>query len=210
MAILSESDKAKYFPTVTLEGIALEGAIASLQAILEGASGANRPLEVAQFTEIKRLNVIAQTVQLSYVPVLTVPTPIVKARVSTAADWVTLGTDEYRIDETGRLVILSTAPAGSPTRSRWERHPGSNQWRFSEIWLQYYSGLDFSVDVFPISLLKAAAGQALTYLTTNHAFQGITSYESFQEYTVRYGTQALAGELPSAMLSIFQKYRPRR
>lgn len=207
MAILTAADKPLYFPDVTLEGDALTGAIARITSIIEGPAGANRPLERGETEEIKRLNVAAQTAQLSYVPVALVPAPVIRARVSTVADWVELATDEYRIDFNGRLCILGSV---QHVVSRWARHPyDSNQWRFSEVWATYTAGLDFTADTAEIRNLKAAAGQCLSFMVLNQAFAGVTRYEVFQEYVESYGSTSAAGDIPGGLLAPFFKYRPR-
>lgn len=206
MAILTEADKAVYFPSVTLAGDALDGAIALTQSLIEAAVG--RPLELTAFHENKAVNAATQTVQLSYVPVALDPAPVLRTRLDpalnryrrpiNAGEWSDpLSEGDYELDAVTGYLRLSGAAA-------------------LHIQADYTAGLNFSLSTPPILALKAAAGSALTY-SLSDAFKGVSSRRVDGEYTVSYSSQsggssgggAIAGGLPPYLILPFMKYRPR-
>lgn len=187
MAILVPSEKDIYFPHVNLVGDALTGAIRRAQMVAEGYWGANRPLELTSFTEIKSLSHNYQTAQLTYVPVKTTPVPTVEVRLGKFTDgfgrsfapneWTAIAATEWQLEyDIGEFFLKS-----------------QNQlYRSTEIKVSYTAGFDFSIDSPEIREIKAAVGGILSYLeslpgkhVTNLNAVGITytgEFGKFPEY----------------------------
>lgn len=152
--ILTSADKLLYFPDLNLSGSYLSAAILRAQVTAEGALGANRPLSLQQYTEIKPLNRRLQTCQLSRCPIVANPTPTIEARCGNTVDgwgrthpatrWQLLEAAQYRIEfETGRLMLNSG---------------------FTEIRATYTSGFDFTGDDDPkVREIKTAVASILLY-----------------------------------------------
>lgn len=217
MAIVTEDDKLIYFPSVTLSGDALTGAIALIQTLVESPIGANRSLELTAQVEIKPINVNFQTAQFSLLPIATSPTPSIQVRrgeVLTGyrrslgiTDWQTLSASDYTIDPVGGRVHFDIK-----TIDGWGRFG----YRNTQAKLSYTSGFDFADDSYEVRSIKSLFGQMLLYSQTIGYQSGITEVDIDGEYRVRYGATsgggnatAGAGILPETFLIPFRKYRPR-
>jgi len=205
MAILSESDAATYFPDVTLTGDALTAAIAFAQSIAEGPQGANRPLEKAEFIEIKRLSQNFQTIRLSYNPIATSPAIALQARVGNTRDrygyiqqadvWKDIEASCYIVDyELAQITI--NRPLAGYTMAR----------------VVYTGGYDFSVDDADTRAMKAALGRLLSLQQTQAATSGIESLR-VENQAVTYGSSGgksgggLYADSMAMSLEVFKKYR---
>ncbi len=152
--MLTSADKALYFPDLNLSGSYLNAALLRAQVMAEGALGANRPLSLQQYTEVKPLNQRLQTCQLSRCPIAADPTPTIEARYGNTVDgwgrthlatrWQLLEATQYTIEfETGRLMLNGN---------------------FTEIRATYTSGFDFTQDDDPkVQAIKTAVASILLY-----------------------------------------------
>lgn len=101
MAILSETDRTKYFPLVKLTGDALLGAIEHAQAIAERE--AMRPLELTEFVE--RITIPpSRKIPLKYQPVDFSKLFTVESQSHAGAQFTPLG-DEHYVIEDGVLEV---------------------------------------------------------------------------------------------------------
>lgn len=195
MSILTEIDRAIYFPDVPLQGEALDGLIQRAQMLAEGPQGANRPLEITPFKEIVRMNVSLQTARLTFAPLALTPAPVVEARRKTHRDnfgrvhpttaWVTLTEGEgYIIDEESGEIHLSLDSQLGFGRSVF----------FTELRVTYTSGFDTTQDTYEVRQLKAAVGSILNWLGThsNERYMlrdevtGVTFSESRKDLPIDY------------------------
>lgn len=158
--ILTAADKPLYFPDCPLSGSALTAAIARAQMTAESAKGANRPLELQAFSEIRPISRTSQTCQLSRFPVVELPAPVLKARsrgfkdgfgrIAPATDWQALSADSYTIDyETGAVHLVHTS------FGRGWNTP------LTELQATYSSGFDFSIVTPETQAIKSAVATIL-------------------------------------------------
>lgn len=220
MAILTPSDAGIYAPDVTLTGDALDSALLYVQALIESEKGANRPLEITSFTERKQVNLNAQTVYLSYVPVLEEPSPVIKVRtgniqnmvrdVIPVGDWQTLEPDTYTLDVDGRLNFNENYyhyfNYGYYGSSGYYKHH-----YVSECELTYSSGWDFTQNTPEINQLKASAGRILSWVygQNSGSYQGVKRLKvPFKEFEVEWSDKQLPGTIPDDLFLTFIKYRP--
>lgn len=101
MAILSESDRAKYFPLVKIGGEALEGAIERAQAIAERQ--AMRPLELTQFTEVLEVPP-SRTFPLKYQPIDQAKPIEVEVSTFGRGDFSQIGANDFAIED-GNITL---------------------------------------------------------------------------------------------------------
>ena len=109
MAVLTEADKQRYFPSINLTGNVLIGFLARVQTYAESDWGANRRLELQDTTDIVNVNFQVQTAQFPLIPVNSVS--LVEARqrsqrnrfgrVIRTTGWVTLEPNTYQLNEAG-------------------------------------------------------------------------------------------------------------
>jgi hypothetical protein len=199
MTILTEADKAAYFPSVTQTSVALQGLIHVTQALCEGSYGANRALEQQTHTEIVDVIPIERFAYLSRYPVVSLSEVQVRRRSNRFGDgwgrqslmqWLTLASDQYLLDiETGRLNFYEFA---------------------TEARVTYVSGFDFGGSDQTARQIKAIAGVVLTYMANNY-YGGLNSHlinpatgtaESFN--------YAAIDNYLTAALSPLKRYIPRR
>ncbi len=211
--IFTEDDKDVYAPSVTLGSDALEGAIAFLQALVEGPEGANRPLALTQFEETLPLNRNLQTARLSYLPIAVEPPPVFTYRAGNFLNryyrpvgvgaWQTMSGNNYILDQSTGQINLRVEWQDS-----WGRSGASPA---TELKAVYTAGYDFTSDSYDVTQIKALFGQLLIYQQGNR-FQGYQSVDVDQEIAVTYANTATApqvAQIPKSMLLPFKKYRPR-
>lgn len=219
MPILDSSELAIYAPEVDLSGMSLVAALASIQLLLEGPQGAQRPLGLTEYNEIKEVRTRVQTVQLSYWPIMDTPEPVLKARTGNVmgrfnrpiplGDWVDLDSPLDLIDHTGQVNL-----------SRLSRLQGG----FTEINAIYTSGLDFSVSTTDADAIeiKRLVGHFLDYQQNDLSALGISSYSADHEgkFTIASPSSSSSGtsgkpnlgstsDMLNVLLQSVQKYRPR-
>lgn len=217
MPILSPDNVLDWAPDVTATGFALVAAIRLAQSLAEGPRGANRPLELRQYKETKRLGRDSQTAIFSYFPALEMPAPLVEVRrrssvsleygrVAGPSDWLPLEQLDSVIDfEFGRLNLYSGSYAvhlpgydGPGVSSR------SKQWTWDECRITYSSGFDFATDTSPeADEIRAVVGQILTFQQGGGL--NLSSYKSGEEQ-VQYRSQ---GDALESFLETLQKWKPR-
>lgn len=206
--ILTEADKAIYFPDIALSGPTLLGAIYRACAIAESTQGAGRPLEQQSHTEILRVNRLLQTCTLTRSPITSIPTPTIEARTGNFRDgygrpvplmpWALLSEDDSVLDYETGLVSLSRYTAayfgrlGTPA---------------TEVRATYTTGFDFTVSSPEVRAIKSAVAEILRFQNSpNHKGLGEVRVEG--EYSIRY-TATTPGQVPDALLLPLRKYRPR-
>jgi hypothetical protein len=211
MAILTAADKPIYFPSVLLTGAELDGAIAATQNLIE--AHLNRPLEIRQYHEVRKLHQSMSFCRLSYLPIWKMPAPTIEGRFTgglnrnfrrvPATDWVLIRSADYELERSGRLQLRQGAGA---RLTSWV--PG---FAINEIRATYQAGVNFAVDSAEVKRLKSAAAAILTY-SLSDLFKGITERSVDKEYSVRYGANSgsglLPGTVPESYFAPFQRYKP--
>jgi hypothetical protein len=96
MAILSESDRSRYFPLVKLAGEALAGAIERAQVVAE--RHAMRPLELTQFTEVCEVPP-SKTFPLKYQPIDQTKPIEVEVSAFGRGDFTQIGANDFAIED---------------------------------------------------------------------------------------------------------------
>lgn len=206
--ILTEADKAIYFPEVALTGSSLLGAIYRACVIAESVQGAGRPLEQQSHTEVLRLNRLLQTCTLTRSPIASTPAPVIEARTGNFRDgfgrpvplmsWATLNTDDYGLDyETGLVFLSRFTPSyfgrlGTPA---------------TEVRATYTAGFDFATDTPEVRTIKSAVAEILRFQNSPN-YQGLGEVRVEGEYSVRYNSTTPA-TVPEALLLPLRRYRPR-
>lgn len=197
MAILTSSDKAKYFSEVTATSSTLDGLIIVAQAMCESEYGAGRPLELQSFTDIVNLysSGIAFVKRSPLVSVSSVSTRT-NDGISNS-EWQLLTTDDYSVDiETNQVNINSLDNWGFSGRRR--SLP-------SEAKITYTSGFDFSTDNSQeANAIRAVCGRVVSYMEQPPAIgqQAVTNSSGFQGYVE-------AGNYLKIFLEPLKKYKPR-
>jgi len=221
MAILTIDDLDIYLPSLSDGNIAeIESAMATAQFWAESYLGANRPLELTEFVEIKTLNNARQTTQLSYLPIVSSPEPIIKYRHggnSTSlkeevliSDWVTADSKDYVIDRNGRLHLTTNGI------NQWGRYTGNP----TQIEATYTSGFDFADTDNPNAVAIKRSLASIVAFTQSQQAKGIQSYEEVGAYRVTFQSTSSAsnssskaagvsGTIPEIYLFPFKKYAPR-
>lgn len=227
MAILTEPELPIYAPDVTLTGPALTAAIAMIQLTLEGPKGAQRPLELTEFTEIIPINFKLQTAQLSYWPIAQTPEPAIEVRFGNVqnrfrnplglSDWFEVQDPVTYLDATGQINFSrSSVLVGNFSRL-------SNA---TELRAVYTAGFDFAVGSTDpaVIAIKAIAGFILDYQQNDPSALGVTTYAADDEgrFTLRSSASVRSGSGSSGSANIadnaaqvnnqlasLHKYRPR-
>lgn len=135
--ILSEADKAIYFPLVELTGFALTGAIRAAQNAAEVVTG--RSLEMTQFQETIEVP-LDRVMGLRYHPI------DLNRPISVMADGQELSSLHWSIDQYGVLKISPFQPLS-----------------LRSITVSYWAGFNFSDNSEEVKSIKAALGSILSY-----------------------------------------------
>ena len=233
--ILTSADAEQFFPNLDIpvgeEWLALRQA----QAIAEGPSGANRPLEVERFTEHPIVDGRG-TVQLSRVPVLNDPPTVVQVRWSggiasygiptNQTNWIDLAEGkDYRVDyergEIGLITIGSAMFVG--VGQRYHSNYGNRRSRPgakvtpAEMKITYSTGFDFAVNPlsYAAETIKAAVAGILKIQCSAIA-EGLKSFDmdgfykaEFAPGLAGYAASTAAGSPFEDYLKILRQYRPR-
>jgi hypothetical protein len=181
MAILTASDFADLLPTT--DEAKLDMAIAQAQAMAEGPMGANRPLDLTVYTELKTVPP-SGIVLLSFFPYDAAYTPTLQlrggsypsfGRYNESLDWRTVTSDEYEIDTDRAEIRIKTAywqdanaVGGVRVATGYRlRRPGTPNKR-PDLRIQYRAGFDFSGGSTVAAQIKSLV-QAIAYLQVSTA-----------------------------------------
>ena len=202
MAILTEADRAIFFPRVTATGNELTGLILATQTMIESKIG--RTLDIKNYVQTtKTVNAIAQ---IQYTPVVTITkvetrqlrrNPYSYTRsFSSRNSWVEILPEGYEFDEEAQVIELLSS--GS-----YLDLPQSE----IQIRVTYPAGFDFTdntdTDVLKI---KSIAGQMLQFVALPSATKGISSV-SVDYQSVSYGGTKLEEQM-SNQIEALNAYRP--
>lgn len=200
MAILIETDKPTYFPTVTATGAALTGLLQLAQGIVEGPKGADRRLEI--YNNVETTRVAGLLTRCSLLPVVALQAVEVRyepggySRYSMPLDgwrwgqsippWRLLTSDEYQLDITGQIIFAASA---------------------YEARVSYTTGFDFTTTAPDVVRIKAVMGLVATHLFTNRP--GLDSYLENPPTgtTVSYNYASLDSHLTAILMPV-RKYLP--
>lgn len=221
MAILTASDKATFFPSVTLTEDALTGLLTRAQVLAESDLGANRPLEQETTVELVRISKQFQSGQLARFPVLASPAPVVDVRVGQTktpfgraipqTSWARLPNTSYSIDyEDGRINLFVASSFGFSVGLYYA----------TEARVEYTSGFDFATNTAEIRSIKAVVGQLATYLwvaeggaAPSSGTGPITRIDVDGEYSLSFGNgiynNSDSRQAMSNILLPLKKYAPR-
>ena len=157
MAILTSSDKTKYFPNVTSTGTGLDGLIIAAQTMCESTYGADRPLDVTTFTDI----VPVYSSGIAFIkrsPLISVSSIVV--RRSPQDDWQSVEISAYSIDTSTAQVNFKYLPVGSSSN-----FGGSSSSTRTEAKITYTSGFDFATDTSgEANNIRSVCGKIVTYM----------------------------------------------
>ena len=199
MAILTESDRAIFFPRVTATGNELTGLILATQTMIESKIG--RTLDIKSYVQItKTVNAIAQ---IQYTPVVAISKVetrqlhrdsynYVRSRsFSNRNSWVEVSTDGYIFDDYNQVIeLLADSNRGEV-----------------QIRITYTAGFNFldnaNTDVLKI---KSIAGQILGFVGLPSATKGISSV-SVDYQSVSYGATKLEAQM-SNQIEALNAYCP--
>ena len=179
MAILTSADQDVFFPNVTATDDELDGLILAAQAMCESTYGADRPLDVYEYSDV----VTVYQSGIAFVkrsPLIDVSAIVV--RRSPQDDWELVDTDAYSVDYDIGQVNFKYLPVGS------SRNFGSlrNSSTRTEARIIYTSGFDFDTDTSQeANNIRAVCGRIVTYMEKppSTGQQSVTDGSGFQGYT---------------------------
>jgi hypothetical protein len=200
MAILTSSDKSKYFSEVVATSTTLDGLLIIAQAMCESTYGADRPLELQSFTDIVDLYPASGIALIRRSPVISVSSVSVRRKVnnygSSSSEWQLLTSNEYSVDTEINQVNINYSDSWQMLGAR--RSP-------MQAKITYTSGFDFSTDTSQeANNIRSICGRIVSYMEQPIAIgkANITDDVGFQAYVNS-----------SSFLSVFLlplvKYRPR-
>jgi hypothetical protein len=197
MAILTSADQDVFFPNVTATGDELDGLIIAAQAMCESTYGADRPLDVYEYSDV----VPVYSSGIAFIkrsPLIDVSAIVV--RRSPQDDWQAVDSATYSIDYDTCQVNFKYLPVGS---SRNFGSPRSST--RTEARIVYTSGFDFATDTSQeANNIRSVCGKVLKYMEQPIAIgeASVTDSTGFQSYV------PLSNYL-SIFLAPLTKYRPR-
>jgi hypothetical protein len=209
--ILDITELSQYAPSL-VDNPSASGIIALSQSLIESSQGANRPLEIREYQEIKKINRLHQNVFCSYTPIVATETLTIEVRFATQttrfgrmvnlSDWIEIPPSNYILDSGGRISfnkVFNLNLGNIPDEAK----------------LTYQSGFDFSDNSNPeVLTLKTMFGQVLEY-TQSNSFKGIKKIDISGEVSVEYNSSSnldasdSAYKVPNNLLLAFKKYQPR-
>jgi hypothetical protein len=198
MAILTSSDQAVFFPNVTATGDELEGLIFAAQAMCESTYGADRPLDVYEYSDV----VPVYSSGIAFIkrsPLIDVSAIVV--RRSPQDDWQSVDSAAYGIDYDTCQVNFKYLPVSSSSNFGSLRNSSTR----TEARIVYTSGFDFSTDTTQeANNIRSVCGKVVTYMKQPIAIgeSAITNADGFQSYV------PLDNYL-SIFLAVLTKYKPR-
>lgn len=209
MALLSVAEYKTFFPDSTLTDSQIAQAIESAQLLAESPLGADRSLEVDDYTNVLSIPAMVGRVYLPYFPIVpdSLTVQIRGAELSlygglgvTSNDWQTIASDAYRIDyETNELWFISIANAGlygnystSYSSLAYRRNSPTIKARPLQARVSYQAGFS-PADIGEVDKLKRALAllTSIRYGGTGSVTEGMT------------GDQALANGIKSVELTGF-------
>lgn len=209
--ILSISD----FPNTT-DFDALESSMQVAEILAQGVDGANRNLQIQDYTEIVDLQSLSFTLALH--PLVSVSqieyrglTPSYFDMTYMAAEWVVMAPDKYIVDtDTEEIILRNFAPVAQIRAPR-------NRANRPQLKVKYSAGFNFSVASPEVNLIKSALTELTNQLSIPSAFQGIKSFEVDDEghKTTFFGanessiTSTSGKNKINSLLEVFKKYQPR-
>lgn len=107
MSLLSEQDKGKYFPLITLTGPALAGAINHAQTVAETEAG--RPLDLTQFIETIEVPP-SRCFSLKYVPIDFSQPFAVQYQTHLQDGWRSANANDYDVTPDGQFETKLEVP----------------------------------------------------------------------------------------------------
>ena len=200
MAILTSSDKSKYFSEVVATSTTLDGLLIIAQAMCESTYGADRPLEITTFTDIVDLYPASGIALIKRSPVIAVSTVSVRRKVnnfgSSSSEWQLLTSNEYSVDTEINQVNINYADNWGMLGAR--RSP-------MQAKITYTSGFDFSTDTSQeANNIRAICGRIVSYMEQPIAIgkAGVTDADGFQSYVT-------SNSFLGVFLAPLGKYKPR-
>ena len=195
---------------------AIESSIRVAEILAQGIDGANRQLELKEYTEIFELQSTSFT--LAFYPLVSVlkiyyrgMTPTYYDLTYASAEWVEMAPDKYTVDtDTGEVILQSFAPVSSirPPRMRGAK---------PQIKIKYSAGIDFTDSSAEVGAIKSALIELTNQLLLPSISQGVKSFEIDDEghKTTYFGANessitATSGKNKiNSLLDFFKKYQPR-
>jgi len=236
VAILTIADKDNYFPDVSATGQSLVALIQRTQMLVEGNNGANRPLEINQFVQVKPIP-SSGVLLMDRTPIIndSVHYPI-KVQIRWFAsvnnqyyfpgvdDWQTVVAPDYYMDfDTGEIklraffnqysrFIPSSGYSYSGTNPIARRNRVLGRFQPPQLKVTYYTGFDFVTQ--PLSneaqAIKTALGGLVNFLGSQAgqaASQGMSSFQLNNFYTIGYDPKAaMMATSKNAAGSIVEEY----
>jgi hypothetical protein len=200
MAILTSSDKSKYFSEVVATSTTLDGLLIIAQAMCESTYGADRPLEITTFTDIVDLYPASGIALIKRSPVIAISSVSVRRKVnnfgSSSSEWQLLTSNAYSVDTEINQVNINYADNWGMLGSR--RSP-------MQAKITYTSGFDFSTDTSQeANNIRAICGRIVSYMEQPIAIgkANITDAVGFQAYVS-------ANSFLGIFLAPLRQYKPR-
>jgi hypothetical protein len=239
MAILTPTDLALLAPELDIDPGSILATVQQAQMMVEGPDGANRPLEIQEFTETPVLNGRGFC-KLSRLPVIegeeTPVTVAIRGQRMFAAfgfhtsnnQWFVLDTTQYEVDyELGEIRLLGGNFSGlASTFSSYGRrsnyssrpfHRPTQERQPAEMRITYTTGFDFqaaNLSHEAQQIKYATAG--IAKLQQSPLATGLKQYNMNDFYSVTYGADTAGltaasqtSTLMEDLLKIVKKYRPR-
>ncbi len=200
MAILTSSDKSKYFSEVVATSTTLDGLLIIAQAMCESTYGADRPLELQSFTDIVDLYPASGIALIKRSPVIAVSSISVRREIdnfgSSSSEWQLLTSNEYSVDTEINQVNINYSKNWQMLGAR--RSP-------MQAKITYTSGFDFSTDTSQeANNIRAICGRIVSYMEQPIAIgkANITDANGFQSYVA-------SNSFLGVFLAPLGKYKPR-
>lgn len=198
MAILTSADQDVFFPNVTATGDELDGLIIAAQAMCESTYGADRPLDVYEYSDV----VPVYSSGIAFIkrsPLIDVSAIVV--RRSPQDDWQAVDSAAYSIDYDICQVNFKYLPVGSSSNFGSLRNSSTR----TEVRIVYTSGFDFDTDTSQeTNAIRVICGKIVSYLEKPVAVgeASVTNTDGFQSYTT-------LGSYLSVFLAPLARYKPR-
>jgi hypothetical protein len=179
MAILTSADQDVFFPNVTATGDELDGLIIAAQAMCESTYGADRPLDVYEYSDV----VPVYSSGIAFIkrsPLIDVSAIVV--RRSPQDDWQAVDSAAYSINYDTCQVNFKYLPVGSSSNFGSLRNSSTR----TEVRIVYTSGFDFDTDTSQeANNIRSVCGKVVSYMEQpiGTGQQSVTDASGFQSYT---------------------------
>jgi len=194
MAILTSSDKSKYFSEVVATSTTLDGLLIIAQSMCESIYGADRPLDVTTFTDIVDLYPASGIALIKRSPVIAVSAVSVRSKSDNV--WQLLTTNDYSVDTEINQVNINYSDNWGMLGAR--RSP-------MQAKITYTSGFNFSTDTSQeANNIRSICGRIVSYMELPVAIgkANITDAVGFQAYVA-------TNQFLGIFLTPLAKYKPR-